>query len=284
MSSGPNASGRGRRMIRTSSRSVRSGMSYHLAELNRVLPTIRRAVDGLDAMTPSETFDRAADQMWRGVLIAREIASSATRTGCSEHPDGPEDPEPPEGWTRCLICNIRRKRGTQNHQNLTDDQARRRAPEKRDLVELVPVDVHQGLNELRNAMMDIDDRAFNLHLESPGYERDALADAMLKGFTLLRELARPVSLTGCARHPDGAVDPAPPPAGESAYIAILNGGAERADIPPELPKWPGSCLRQILKPHIRRDVIDSLLSPRDNHDRSQAGNISRPSTGAQTKH
>ena len=211
MPNGPNPSGRGRRMIRTSSRAVRSGMSYHLAELNRVLPTIRRAVDGLDALTPSETFDRAADQMWRGVLVAREIASSATRTGCAEHPDGPEDPEPPENWSRCLICNIRRKRGTQNHRGFNDDHVRRRAPDKRDLIELVPIDVHQGLRELRDTMRDIDDRAFNLHLESPSYERDALADAMLRGFTLLRELARPVSLTGCVKHPEGAVDPAPPP-------------------------------------------------------------------------
>ncbi|MFG1858531.1 hypothetical protein ACGFJT_42335 [Actinomadura geliboluensis] len=181
-----------------------------MAELHRVLSTANRTVDELDVHSPTADFDKAADQVWRVVLVAREMARPVTRTGCDEHPDGPVDPAPPVGWGKCLMCNGRRMTGVIKRGKSTSYWGVRPAPDQRELIELVPTSPEQGLRELRRLMERVNDLAFELHNESTVDQRDAVADEVHRAFLVLRELSRPVSITGCVKHPEGAVDQNPP--------------------------------------------------------------------------
>lgn len=70
--------------------------------------------------------------------------------------------------------------------------------------------VPNTLRDLNAALGKADRIVFDLHIESPPEAFDQAADALYAAFELARTLARSPSVTGCERHPQGAIDPLPP--------------------------------------------------------------------------
>lgn len=44
-------------------------------------------------------------------LLESALPKPPPKNGCTAHPNAPVDPDPPQGWGRCLTCNTNRKRG-----------------------------------------------------------------------------------------------------------------------------------------------------------------------------
>lgn len=89
--------------------SVPTGRPYALKELQASLGSLgdhqRELYDGAH---PAE-YDTIADALYVAFQTATGLAPAKSYTGCPEHPNGALDPEAPEGWGRCLICNDRRR-------------------------------------------------------------------------------------------------------------------------------------------------------------------------------
>jgi DNA invertase Pin-like site-specific DNA recombinase len=126
-------------------------------------------------------------------------------------------------------------------------------PERIELIQLVPRNFEHGLQQLRARFATINDLAFQLHSESSIDERNAVADALHRGFLLLRELARPVTFTKCVEHPDGAIDPDPPVGwGKCLLCNIRRQRAQR----PTLPSIPRQFPLGTPKPRSSRSNLD----------------------------
>ncbi|MEJ8643378.1 hypothetical protein WKI68_22230 [Streptomyces sp. MS1.HAVA.3] len=91
--------------------SVPTGRPYALKELQATLGSLGDHLRELyDGAHPAE-YDGVADALYIAFQTAAGLAPAKSYTGCAEHPNGALDPEAPEGWGRCLICNDRRRLG-----------------------------------------------------------------------------------------------------------------------------------------------------------------------------
>jgi hypothetical protein len=187
-------------------RRVRPGISYDLSELHAALATANSLVDNLDAGSPSEGFDGAADELFRVYNLARNLGSRESFTGCPLHPEGAVDPLAPMGWGKCLLCNERRKRGATPAPGADQITAPWQTFDRR---RKIP-DSATGLQELRSVMRAINDLAFRLNVESPSGDFDRIAGRTYTAFCIARELSRPAPRTGCSIHPQGPIDHNPP--------------------------------------------------------------------------
>jgi hypothetical protein len=65
----------------------------------------------LELTSDTADFAKVMEALHEAYWIAAALASRSSRTGCAEHPHGPVDPEPEDGWGVCLLCNSRRRIG-----------------------------------------------------------------------------------------------------------------------------------------------------------------------------
>lgn len=70
--------------------------------------------------------------------------------------------------------------------------------------------VHIALRDLNDAVAKAHNTVHDLHPGSPPESFDLAADELHAALTIARDLARPASVTGCAQHPQGAVDESRP--------------------------------------------------------------------------
>lgn len=90
---------------------VPAGRIVGLNDLRARVATASDMVHHLDATSPAEEFQQAMEALHEAYWIAAALAGNNSRTECREHPQGPVDPEAPDGWGVCLLCNSRRRAG-----------------------------------------------------------------------------------------------------------------------------------------------------------------------------
>ncbi|MEV7616718.1 hypothetical protein [Streptomyces sp. NPDC089799] len=222
--------------------SVPTGRPYALKELQAGLGALGdQARDLYDGAHPSE-YEGVADALYAAFQTAAGLAPAKSYTGCTEHPNGALDPEAPEGWGRCLLCNDRRRLG-QRSQGV---RAGTPAPEQRRLGYPVPPGPYT-LAVLRRHLQGIEDSRFHLSISSPDAEFVRIADDLHRAFIVARELSRPRNASGCAEHPGAPIDPDAPP-GEACIFCA--GRRRRAQRSPQTPE---------MLPRIRRGERRGLL-------------------------
>ncbi|MEU3311295.1 hypothetical protein ABZ743_01220 [Streptomyces sp. NPDC006662] len=216
---------------------VPTGRPYALKELQAGVGALGdRIKDLYDGAHPAE-YDPVADALYIAFKTAAALAPAKSYTGCPEHPNGALDPEAPEGWGRCLICNDRRRLGRRLHGGRPTAPA---APvEQRRLGYPVPEPPYT-LDVLRRYLRGIDEQRFHLTLGSPDEDFVRLADDLHRAFIVARELSRPRNASGCSEHPGAPTDP-DAPAGEGCIFCA--GRKRRAQRPPQTPE---------MLPRIRR--------------------------------
>ncbi|MER6212720.1 hypothetical protein ACGFY6_19125 [Streptomyces sp. NPDC048387] len=216
---------------------VPTGRPYALKELQAGVGALGdRIKDLYDGAHPAE-YDPVADALYIAFKTAAALAPAKSYTGCPEHPNGALDPEAPEGWGRCLICNDRRRLGRRLHGGRPAAPA---APvEQRRLGYPVPEPPYT-LDVLRRYLRGIDEQRFHLTLGSPDEDFVRLADDLHRAFIVARELSRPRNASGCSEHPGAPTDP-DAPAGEGCIFCA--GRKRRAQRPPQTPE---------MLPRIRR--------------------------------
>jgi hypothetical protein len=87
-----------------------------LAELKDLVRAAGNRIFALDATATIAELRDAAGLLDEAARTARNITQPSA-TGCTIHPAGPVDPDPPNGWLRCLLCNGRRRRAEQQITN-----------------------------------------------------------------------------------------------------------------------------------------------------------------------
>ncbi|AZM89957.1 MULTISPECIES: hypothetical protein [Streptomyces] len=217
--------------------SVPTGRPYALKELQANVGALGDRIKELyDGAHPAE-YDPVADALYVAFQTAAGLAPAKSYTGCPEHPNGALDPEAPEGWGRCLICNDRRRLG----RRLQGGRPAGPAPagEQRRLGYPVP-DPPYTLDVLRHYLRVIDEQRFHLTLGSPDQDFVRIADDLHRAFIVARELSRPRNASGCSEHPGAPIDPDAPP-GEACIFCA--GRKRRAQRPPQTPE---------MLPRIRR--------------------------------
>ncbi|MXM66754.1 hypothetical protein GR925_25815 [Streptomyces sp. HUCO-GS316] len=115
---------------------VPAGRVVGLKDLRNRMATANDLAYHLELTSATEDFAAVMDALNEAYWIAAALASATTRTGCTEHPQGPLDPEAPEGWGKCLLCNSRRRSGLLRQrdvtgQNLTGATSSRNRPAER---------------------------------------------------------------------------------------------------------------------------------------------------------
>ncbi|MER5929847.1 hypothetical protein [Streptomyces sp. NPDC002054] len=215
--------------------SVPTGRPYALKELQSNVGALGDQVKDLyEGAHPGE-YEGIADALYAAFQTAASLAPAKSYTGCPEHPNGAIDPEAPDGWGRCLLCNDRRRLGQRSQGGRTAAPA----VEQRRLGYPVPPPPYT-LQLLRTYLRAIEDRRFHLGLSSPDAEFVQIADDLHRAFIVARELSRPRNASGCAEHPGAPVDPDAPP-GEACIFCA--GRRRRAQRPPQTPE---------MLPRIRR--------------------------------
>ncbi|MGW2668721.1 hypothetical protein ACWC5F_11725 [Streptomyces sp. NPDC001272] len=219
---------------------VPTGRPYALKELQAGVGALGdRIKDLYDGAHPAE-YDPVADALYIAFKTAAALAPAKSYTGCPEHPNGALDPEAPEGWGRCLICNDRRRLGRRRSGGRPAAPAAPAAPvEQRRLGYPVPEPPYT-LDVLRRYLRGIDEQRFHLTLGSPDEDFVRLADDLHRAFIVARELSRPRNASGCSEHPGAPTDP-DAPAGEGCIFCA--GRKRRAQRPPQTPE---------MLPRIRR--------------------------------
>lgn len=91
--------------------SRRTLTTEELGRLANVKIALRAATQTVNALDASSSTHAVRDAHTAIQRIARALQAIAhpTLTSCTHHPHGPVDPDPPEGWSRCLLCNSRRR-------------------------------------------------------------------------------------------------------------------------------------------------------------------------------
>lgn len=187
--------------------SVPTGRPYALKELQASLGSLGDHLRELyDGSHPAE-YDGIADALYVAFQTAAGLAPAKSYTGCPEHPNGALDPEAPEGWGRCLICNDRRRLG----RRLQGGRTAGPAGEQRRLGYPVPEGPYT-LPALRACLRTVEDQRFHLSLSSPAEDFVRIADDLHRAFIVARELSRPRNASGCSEHPGAPIDPDAPPA------------------------------------------------------------------------
>ncbi|MEV7724596.1 hypothetical protein ACIRP0_19545 [Streptomyces sp. NPDC101733] len=213
--------------------SVPTGRPYALKELQAKVGALGDRVKELyDGAHPAE-YDPVADALYVAFRTASGLAPAKSYTGCAEHPNGALDPEAPEGWGRCLICNDRRRLGRRLQ------GGRPAAPaggEQRRLGYPVPEPPYD-LDGLRRFLRVIDEQRFHLTLGSPDEDFVRIADDLHRAFIVARELSRPRNASGCSEHPGAPIDPDAPPGEACIFCAGRKRRAQRpAQTPEMLPR------------------------------------------------
>lgn len=98
-------------MTRSKSFRVPPGRVVGLTDLRARMATANDIAYHLEPTSDTADFRQVMEALHEAYWIAAALASSTSRTGCREHPQGPVDPEAPEGWGACLLCNSRRRIG-----------------------------------------------------------------------------------------------------------------------------------------------------------------------------
>jgi len=178
---------------------VPQGRPYLLAEFRTKLAAVNSGLSGLYNDSHPAEFDATSDAVYVLFHIARNLAPARTYTGCERHPNGAIDPEPPQGWTRCLLCNEARRLGT-NPANIP--------PVARTSSLGFPVpDGPYSFDQLSQLLRRVNELAFELSLRSDDADFARFADATHQAFIVARELARPRNTSGCDIHPGAPTDP-----------------------------------------------------------------------------
>jgi hypothetical protein len=179
-----------------SSYRVPTGRPFLMRELRNKLPGVDDRMVYLDVPADPTEYEDIADALWEVFLVARNLAPARSATGCADHPSGPVDTEAPEGWSRCLLCNSRRRIGRPNVKAAGENASKYRwaVPEP-------PYD-HAKLMEVRGAL---NHAVQDLDYRSPDEAFQQVADLVHAAFVIARELSRPRS-TGCQRHPGAPID------------------------------------------------------------------------------
>ncbi|WP_424215997.1 hypothetical protein ACN20G_28025 (plasmid) [Streptomyces sp. BI20] len=92
--------------------SGRGGLDpYRLASLRTQADRAHQAVAGLTVNSPRHAVRAVATALQEAFRTAHALGLPVA-TGCTTHPAGPVDPDPPRGRTPCLLCNNRLRRIT----------------------------------------------------------------------------------------------------------------------------------------------------------------------------
>ncbi|MCZ2524856.1 hypothetical protein [Streptomyces sp. HB2AG] len=183
---------------RTGGYSVPSGRPHLLREVHAKLSALDDRVGALWQGADPLEFDAIADDLHAAFRSAAGLAPPRSRTGCPQHPDGAVDPEAPVGWSRCLLCNTRRRMRERVVPPPAERQNRMGYP--------VPEPPYT-LESLNGYMRRINNLQCNLEITSPEGEFAELADLVHQAFIVARELSRPRSASGCPRHPGAPMEP-----------------------------------------------------------------------------
>ncbi|MFI8262340.1 MULTISPECIES: hypothetical protein [unclassified Streptomyces] len=215
--------------------SVPTGRPYALKELQAALGSLGDHLRELyDGAHPAE-YEAVADALYTAFQTAAGLAPAKSYTGCSEHPNGALDPEAPDGWGRCLICNDRRRLGLRSPgvRGARPAAAAPPAGEQRRLGYPVP-DPPYTLQSLRDHLRTVEDRRFHLGFSSPAEEFVRIADDLHRAFIVARELSRPRNASGCSEHPGAPIDPDAPPGEACIFCAGRKRRAQRSATTPEM--------------------------------------------------
>ncbi|WP_284577122.1 hypothetical protein [Streptomyces sp. 2P-4] len=218
--------------------SVPTGRPYALRELQAALGSLGDHLRDLyEGAHPTE-YEAVADALYAAFRTAAGLAPAKSHTGCPEHPDGALDPEAPDGWGRCLICNDRRRRGLRERGGRAGRDAAARlagppAGEQRRLGYPVP-DPPYTLQALHTHLRSVEERRFHLTLSSPSDDFVRLADDLHRAFIVARELSRPRNASGCSEHPGAPIDPDAPPGEACIFCAGRKRRAQRSAAAPEM--------------------------------------------------
>ncbi|MFD3805147.1 hypothetical protein ACFWSF_31235 [Streptomyces sp. NPDC058611] len=212
--------------------SVPTGRPYALKELQASLGSLGDHLRELyDGAHPAE-YDGIADALYVAFQTAAGLAPAKSYTGCSEHPNGALDPEAPDGWGRCLICNDRRRLGLRGRGGRPGGPTPP-AGEQRRLGYPVP-DPPYTLTALRTCLRTVEDQRFHLGLSSPAEDFVRIADDLHRAFIVARELSRPRNASGCSEHPGAPIDPDAPPGEACIFCAGRKRRAQRSAQTPEM--------------------------------------------------
>ncbi|MFE9256398.1 hypothetical protein [Streptomyces sp. NPDC006879] len=210
--------------------SVPAGRPYQLTELRGKLGALGDQVGELyEGAYPTE-YESVADALYAAFQTAAGLAPAKSLTGCPTHPNGALDPEAPDGWGRCLLCNSRRRLGERGAPRRTAPPGAGLGPRR--LGYPVPEGPYT-LEGLKGYVRQINERAFSLGSSSPAEEFVGLADDLHRAFITARELSRPRNASGCSEHPGAPIDPDAPP-GEACIFCA--GRKRRALRSPQTPQ------------------------------------------------
>lgn len=178
---------------------VPTGRPFLLGEFRTKLAAIDGSVRALYADSHPAELELVADELYLLFNIARNLAPARTYTGCDRHPNGAIDPEAPQGWTRCLLCNDARRRGTVSGELPAASRANALG---------YPIPVAPYSFELLQQFVRLtSEQAYSLSLRSTDAEFSLLADTVHQSFIVARELSRPRNTSGCDVHPGAPTDP-----------------------------------------------------------------------------
>ncbi|MER5747124.1 hypothetical protein ABT097_28130 [Streptomyces sp. NPDC002225] len=168
-----------------------------LKELRSRLPSADDRVRNLHGHGDPTEYEAIADALYRVFTTARNLAPERHTTGCSTHPKGPVDPQSPQGWGKCLLCNSNRRAGNPRAgQDVPNSPLQYEVPP--------PPYTHDALLA---RMRQINEIVYELHYRSPDEDFALTADLVHGAFTIARELSRPRTSSQCRRHPGAPIDP-----------------------------------------------------------------------------
>ncbi|MFC8463370.1 hypothetical protein [Streptomyces sp. NPDC057250] len=98
---------------------VPAGRIVGLKDLQARMATANDAAYHLGPTSSPEDFTEVMAALAEAYWIAADLAHQRSKTGCKEHPAGPVDPIAPDGWSTCLLCNNRRRRGDAGPRQVT---------------------------------------------------------------------------------------------------------------------------------------------------------------------
>lgn len=185
---------------RGESYSVPSGRPMRLAELRHRFSAVTDCLTHVGPWSHPLEWDTVADYLYEAFRTAAVLAPEKTPTNCSWHPRGAVDPEAPVGWSRCLLCNDRRRR----HFRGTPPPVAP-AVKRGDLGYPVPFPPYDR-DALLQRTRRLNDVMYDLSIKSSFSEFSTVADLLHEAFCIARELSRPRNQSGCAKHPGGPRD------------------------------------------------------------------------------